>query len=311
MERLIPRGSIASRRYRSLLDILIDTEFYVEVTRTFAEQSDIGKVIAFQTTSYAPALPPLPSDFPRQQRHTTEDDRSLDLVASMPERAMPSLGADGPHTRRRPPLRPSIPRPVRPRLSAHLPRPPPTTDALPPDLADSWPRPVCEQRRLPGGFARLPPRTRPAPSAVVTLWVLVNKPAETKIRSLMLAIAISLFVLATAMSSLTRLLRTSVHFLTARFNTRWSNRYVGPRRAFNVRTRKDPCDLLAFESIMDSAVAELKGKFEDSLNKKLQTGATNTAAMAVETSDEFAASMRWQTSRATLRACPLLNLTPS
>ncbi|KAF8496993.1 hypothetical protein JB92DRAFT_2987991 [Gautieria morchelliformis] len=32
----------------------------------------------------------------------------------------------------------------------------------------------------------------------ITLWVLVNKPAETKIRSLMLAIAISLFVLATA-----------------------------------------------------------------------------------------------------------------
>ncbi|KAF8503955.1 hypothetical protein JB92DRAFT_3123194 [Gautieria morchelliformis] len=64
--------------------------------------------------SYAPTLPPLPNDYPHQQhphahhpsRHSKppvpplppnfrpEDDRALDLVAPMPERAMPSLGAD-------------------------------------------------------------------------------------------------------------------------------------------------------------------------------------------------------------------------
>ncbi|KAF8517107.1 hypothetical protein JB92DRAFT_3113724 [Gautieria morchelliformis] len=55
--------------------------------------------------SYATALPPPPSDLPRQQHHTTitplelacpatpanfrpEDDQALDLVASIPERTM-------------------------------------------------------------------------------------------------------------------------------------------------------------------------------------------------------------------------------
>ncbi|KAF8531170.1 hypothetical protein JB92DRAFT_3105602 [Gautieria morchelliformis] len=56
-----------------------------------------------------------------------------------------------------------------------------------------------------------------------------------------------------------------------------------------------------FGSIVDEVVVELKGKFEDGLNEKLQAGATNAAAMAVMTSDEFAASMHWKTYRATLR----------
>jgi hypothetical protein len=41
-----PTGSIASRRYVSPLDILIDKEFRVVVTR-LAKQSDIVKVIAY------------------------------------------------------------------------------------------------------------------------------------------------------------------------------------------------------------------------------------------------------------------------
>ncbi|KAF8589963.1 hypothetical protein K439DRAFT_1628171 [Ramaria rubella] len=55
------------------------------------------------------------------------------------------------------------------------------------------------------------------------------------------------------------------------------------------------------EQIVDVAVSELKNGFEDGLNDKLQTGAENAAATALETSDQFAASMHWQTYRATLR----------
>jgi hypothetical protein len=47
IECLVPRGSIASFSYDSPLDILIDKEFHVVFSRTFAEPSVNGKVIAF------------------------------------------------------------------------------------------------------------------------------------------------------------------------------------------------------------------------------------------------------------------------
>ena len=48
IERVLPRGIIASRSYGSLLDILINNKFDVVFAGTFAEQSDAGTVIAFQ-----------------------------------------------------------------------------------------------------------------------------------------------------------------------------------------------------------------------------------------------------------------------
>ena len=47
IERVLPRGIIASRSYGSLLDILINNKFDVVFAGTFAEQSDVGMVIAF------------------------------------------------------------------------------------------------------------------------------------------------------------------------------------------------------------------------------------------------------------------------
>jgi hypothetical protein len=56
MESVIPRGSIASRSYRRLMNILIDEEFHEAVTRTLAEQCDIGEVTAFQVCRRSPRV---------------------------------------------------------------------------------------------------------------------------------------------------------------------------------------------------------------------------------------------------------------
>ncbi|KAI0758261.1 Dynamin family-domain-containing protein [Irpex lacteus] len=56
-----------------------------------------------------------------------------------------------------------------------------------------------------------------------------------------------------------------------------------------------------FADVVEDCVDELKKKFQDGLAEKCRIGATNAASAAVETSDNFAASMHWATYRATLR----------
>ncbi|CAL1702209.1 unnamed protein product [Somion occarium] len=56
-----------------------------------------------------------------------------------------------------------------------------------------------------------------------------------------------------------------------------------------------------FRQVVDDCVHELQNRFRDGLEEKCIIGATNAAAAAVPTSDNFAASMHWATYRATLR----------
>ncbi|KAI0721894.1 Dynamin family-domain-containing protein [Cerioporus squamosus] len=56
-----------------------------------------------------------------------------------------------------------------------------------------------------------------------------------------------------------------------------------------------------FEAVVDNCVEELQERFKEGLEEKCKAGATNAATAAVETSDQFAASMHWGTYRATLR----------
>jgi hypothetical protein len=56
IERLIPRGSIGSFSYGSLLDVLIDNEFHVVFPTMFAEESGIGKMVAFQVCRRSPGV---------------------------------------------------------------------------------------------------------------------------------------------------------------------------------------------------------------------------------------------------------------
>ncbi|KIJ27411.1 hypothetical protein M422DRAFT_271395 [Sphaerobolus stellatus SS14] len=58
-----------------------------------------------------------------------------------------------------------------------------------------------------------------------------------------------------------------------------------------------------FDKIVEDTIEDLKAGFADGLQSKLEAGAKNAAATALETSDNFASndSMPWQTYRATLR----------
>ncbi|TFK83640.1 hypothetical protein K466DRAFT_528541 [Polyporus arcularius HHB13444] len=56
-----------------------------------------------------------------------------------------------------------------------------------------------------------------------------------------------------------------------------------------------------FDAVIDKCVEELQERFKEGLEEKCQIGAANAASAAVETSDQFAASMHWATYRATLR----------
>ncbi|TBU32140.1 hypothetical protein BD311DRAFT_775680 [Dichomitus squalens] len=56
-----------------------------------------------------------------------------------------------------------------------------------------------------------------------------------------------------------------------------------------------------FERAVENCVEELQERFKDGLEERCKIGATSAAAVAVETSDTFAASMHWATYRATLR----------
>ncbi|KAF9055172.1 hypothetical protein BDZ89DRAFT_1055778 [Hymenopellis radicata] len=56
-----------------------------------------------------------------------------------------------------------------------------------------------------------------------------------------------------------------------------------------------------FSTVIEKNVEQLKTIFRDGLEEKCQVGAANAAASAVATSDDVAASMHWQTYRATLR----------
>ncbi|THG94658.1 hypothetical protein EW026_g6853 [Hermanssonia centrifuga] len=56
-----------------------------------------------------------------------------------------------------------------------------------------------------------------------------------------------------------------------------------------------------FMKVIDDCVHELQKSFRDGLEEKCRVGAINAAAAALETSDNFAASMHWGTYRATLR----------
>ncbi|KAF8471021.1 hypothetical protein JB92DRAFT_2838411 [Gautieria morchelliformis] len=151
--------------------------------------------------SYAPTLPPLPNDYPHQQhshahhqsRHSKppvpplppnfrpEDDRALDLVAPMPERAMPSLGADmartlddslayapaypAPYAQAPPassfPSRTSSLYPAPPAIDYRRPSPGPGgfAGAVAPGQYVNSAAPG-----YPGGFSRPPPRTGPSPA---------------------------------------------------------------------------------------------------------------------------------------------------
>ncbi|RPD61950.1 hypothetical protein L226DRAFT_613292 [Lentinus tigrinus ALCF2SS1-7] len=56
-----------------------------------------------------------------------------------------------------------------------------------------------------------------------------------------------------------------------------------------------------FRTVVANSVEELQERFKDGLEEKCRVGAANAASAALETSDQFAASMHWATYRATLR----------
>ncbi|TFK55750.1 hypothetical protein OE88DRAFT_1804556 [Heliocybe sulcata] len=56
-----------------------------------------------------------------------------------------------------------------------------------------------------------------------------------------------------------------------------------------------------FAKIIDKTVEELQERFKDGLEEKMQAGAEQAAASALDTSDTFASTMHWATYRATLR----------